>query len=119
MRIEKPSRRIQPPEEKEECANFFNFDAGCSWSLCKIPEDQGPENFDPQMSPQLSPQLSSQLSPESIEKELDNIERILILEEEQGAEINAVQGQTRIRVAMDSGAVRHVTHPALYPLALS
>ena len=63
----------------------------------------------------MSPQLSPQLSPESIEKELDNIERILILEEEQGAEINAVQGQTRIRVAMDSGAVRHVTHPRTLP----
>ena len=39
------------------------------------------------------------------------LEIILILEEEQGAEINVEQGQTRVRVAIDSGAVMHVTHP--------
>ena len=50
-----------------------------------------------------------------IEKDIDNIKRFFILEEEQGAEINAVQGQTRIRVAMNSGAVRHVTHPRTLP----
>ena len=38
---------------------------------------------------------------------------MLILKEEQGAEINAIQGQTRIPVVVDSGAVRHATHPRI------
>ena len=44
-------------------------------------------------------------------REIAEVERIMIVEELE--EINAVRERTTIRVAMDSGAVKHVTHPSL------
>ena len=46
-------------------------------------------------------------------REIAEVERIMIVEELE--EINAVRERTTIRVAMDSGAVKHVTHPSTLP----
>ena len=50
-----------------------------------------------------------------VNKELKNIEQIMILEEQDQDDLNAVQEKTRIRVTMDSGAVTHVIHPRALP----
>ena len=44
---------------------------------------------------------------------LEEAERLMVVEELE--EINAVRERTTIRVAMDSGAVKHVTHPSTLP----
>ena len=50
---------------------------------------------------------------DEVSRELAEVERIMIVEELD--EINAVRERTTIRVAMDSGAVKHVTHPSTLP----
>ena len=49
-----------------------------------------------------------------VQKELDEVTSLMILEEE-ADEINAVRETTTVRVAMDSGAVKSVIHPKALP----
>ena len=51
---------------------------------------------------------------EDIQHEMQQVERLMMLEE-QTDELNTVRDTTTVKVAMDSGAVKHVTHPTTLP----
>ena len=51
---------------------------------------------------------------DDIQHELQQMEQLMMLEE-QTDELNIVRDTTKVKVAMDSGAVKHVTHPSTLP----
>ena len=51
---------------------------------------------------------------DDIQYEMQQLENLMILEE-QTDELNIIRDTTTIKVAMDSGAVKHVTHPTTLP----
>ena len=51
---------------------------------------------------------------DDIQHELQQMERLMMIEE-QIDELNIVRDTTKVKVAMDSGAVKHVTHPSTLP----
>ena len=55
--------------------------------------------------------------PRRHQNELREIENVLILEEE-GDKLNAVRGRITVRVATDSGVVKHATHPLTLPIGV-
>ena len=51
---------------------------------------------------------------DNIQHEMQQVESIMMLEE-QTDELNIIRDTTTVKVAMDSGAVKHVTHPSTLP----
>ena len=51
---------------------------------------------------------------DDIQHEMQQLESIMMLEE-QTDELNIIRDTTTVKVAMDSGAVKHVTHPSTLP----